>query len=114
MYEQEQQRNNEGAEAVEVGDIHLATAENADVVDQKREPLHDPPREGGGSGNQPSNTASTTEQHDASTANEHGECCEECKKTCKRNFWTEVLRAVVKISTIVLAAFGITSFSAED
>ena len=42
-----------------------------------------------------------------SPSNEHGECCEECKRTCKRNFWTEVLRTVVKIGTAVLAAFGL-------
>ena len=40
---------------------------------------------------------------------EHGECCEECKKTCKRHFWTEVLRTIVKVGTAVLAAFGIAS-----
>ena len=38
---------------------------------------------------------------------QHGECCDECKKTCKRNFWTEVLRTVVKVGTAVLAAFGL-------
>ena len=40
---------------------------------------------------------------------EHGECCEECKKTCKRHFWTEVLRTLVKVGTAVLAAFGLAS-----
>ena len=37
----------------------------------------------------------------------HGECCEECKKTCKRNFWTTVLQTIVKVGTAVLAAFGL-------
>ena len=45
---------------------------------------------------------------------EHGECCEECKKTCKRHFWTEVLRTIVKVGTAVLAAFGIASCIEED
>ena len=40
---------------------------------------------------------------------EHGECCEECKKTCKRNFWTEVLRTIVRVGTAVLAAFGLAN-----
>ena len=40
---------------------------------------------------------------------EHGECCDECKKTCKRNFWTEVLKTIVKVGTAVLAAFGLSS-----
>lgn len=41
---------------------------------------------------------------------EHGECCNECKSTCKRNFWTSVLNAIIKIATIVLAGFGLQSF----
>ncbi len=45
---------------------------------------------------------------------EHGECCEECKRTCKRNFWTEVLRTIVKIGTAVLAAFGLAKSTGED
>ena len=49
-----------------------------------------------------------------SPSNEHGECCDECKRTCKRNFWTEVLRTVVKIGTAVLAAFGLASGVADD
>lgn len=40
---------------------------------------------------------------------EHGECCDECKRTCKRHFWTEVLKTVVKIATAVMAAFGLAS-----
>lgn len=46
--------------------------------------------------------------------NEHGECCEECKKTCKRHFWTTVLQTLVKIGTAVLAAFGLASCIEDD
>ena len=42
------------------------------------------------------------------------ECCEECKKTCKRNFWTEVLRTIVKVGPAVLAAFGLSSCIGEN
>lgn len=42
------------------------------------------------------------------------ECCDECKKTCKRNFWTEVLKTVVKVATAVMAAFGLASCVEED
>ena len=42
------------------------------------------------------------------------ECCDECKRTCKRNFWTEVLRTVVKVGTAVLAALGLASGVTED
>ena len=42
------------------------------------------------------------------------DCFEECKKTCKRNFWTEVLRTLVKVGTAVLAAFGLASCVEED
>ena len=45
---------------------------------------------------------------------EHGECCDECKKTCKRHFWTEVLKTIVKVGTAVLAAFGLASCVEED
>ena len=45
---------------------------------------------------------------------QHSECCDECKRTCKRNFWTEVLRTVVKIGTAVLAALGLASGVADD
>ena len=34
--------------------------------------------------------------------------------TCRRNFWTTLLQAVVKVSTIILAAFGLQSFQSED
>ena len=46
--------------------------------------------------------------------NEHGECCEECKRTCKRNFWTTVLQTLVKVGTAVLAAFGLASCIEDD
>jgi len=38
----------------------------------------------------------------------------ECQRTCKRNFWTEILRTVFKVTTVVLAAFGVSSFASED
>ena len=44
----------------------------------------------------------------------HGECCDECKERCKRNFWAEVLRTVTKVAGVVLAAFGLSSFGADD
>ncbi len=48
-------------------------------------------------------------------SSEHGECCEECKKTCKRNFWTTVLQTIIKVGTAVLAAFGLAScISSEE
>ena len=47
------------------------------------------------------------EENNKTPSNEHGECCEECKRTCKRNFWTTVLQTIVKVGTAVLAAFGL-------
>ena len=49
-----------------------------------------------------------------SPSNVHGECCDECKRTCKRNFWTEVLRTIVKIGTTVLAALGLAKSGEGD
>jgi len=106
MYEQQQQTNGAEDQMAMAPDDPQNTPD-ADVVEQKREPLPDPPREGGGSGNQPGDD---TEGRGV----EHGECCEECKRTCKRNFWTSVLNAIIKVSTIVLAAFGIQSFGTDD
>ena len=53
------------------------------------------------------------EENNKTPSKEH-ECCEECKKTCKRHFWAEVLRTIVKVGTAVLAAFGIASCIEED
>lgn len=44
---------------------------------------------------------------------QHGECCDDCKRTCKRNFWTEVLKTVTKVAGVILAAMGLQSFE-ED
>ena len=44
----------------------------------------------------------------------HGECCDECRRSCKRQFWTELLKTVAKVAGVVLAAFGLQSFNAED
>jgi len=113
MYEQDKQGQfgqygqAEQEHALEVASDAAQNTPDADVVDQKREPLPDPPREGGGSAIQPDDDTD-------GRGVEHGECCEECKRTCKRNFWTSVLNAVIKVSTIVLAAFGIQSFGTDD
>ena len=34
------------------------------------------------------------ENKESPSTTERGECCEECKKTCKRHFWTEVLHTL--------------------
>ena len=49
----------------------------------------------------------TENKENPSTEKQHGECCDECKRTCKRNFWTTVLQTIVKVGTAVLAAFGL-------
>ncbi len=54
------------------------------------------------------------EENNKTPSNEHGECCEECKRTCKRNFWTTVLQTFIKVGTAVLAAFGLASGVADD
>lgn len=47
------------------------------------------------------------------TAPTHGECCEECKQTCKRSFWTQMLRSITKIATLLLAALGVNSINEQ-
>ncbi len=39
---------------------------------------------------------------------------DECKKTCKLHFWTEVLKTLVKVGTAVLAAFRLSSCIGKD
>ena len=39
---------------------------------------------------------------------------EDCQRTCRRHFWTELLRSVTKIAGIVLAAFGLSSFTEDS
>ena len=38
----------------------------------------------------------------------------ECRKTCRRHFWAELLKSVAKVAGVILAAFGLSSFDAED
>lgn len=52
-------------------------------------------------------------ESESSPTTEHGECCDECKRTCRRNFWTEVLRTFVKIGTAVMAAVGLGSWVSD-
>ena len=63
------------------------------------------PREEGAGG-----TGSKFQGFSGSNGAEHGECCDECRRTCKRNFWTEVLRTLVKVGTAVMAALGLSSW----
>ena len=55
----------------------------------------------------------TMNENNETPSKEH-ECCEECKRTCKRNFWTTVLQTFIKVGTAVLAAFGLASGISED
>ena len=38
----------------------------------------------------------------------------ECRRQCRRNFWTQLLTTVAKVAGVVLAAFGLQSFQTED
>ena len=38
----------------------------------------------------------------------------DCRRSCRRNFWIELLKTASKIAGVVLAAFGLSSFNAED
>ena len=39
---------------------------------------------------------------------------DECRKSCRRNFWIELFKTVAKVAGVVLAAFGLSSFNEED
>ena len=38
----------------------------------------------------------------------------ECRKSCRRNFWIELLKTASKIAGVILAAFGLSSFNEEN
>ncbi len=38
----------------------------------------------------------------------------ECRRTCRRHFWAELLKTIAKVAGVVLAAFGLSSFDQED
>ena len=38
----------------------------------------------------------------------------ECRKSCRRNFWIELLKTAGKIAGVILAAFGLSSFNEEN
>ena len=37
-----------------------------------------------------------------------------CRRSCRRNFWIELLKTAGKIAGVILAAFGLSSFNEEN
>ena len=42
------------------------------------------------------------------------EILDECRKSCRRNFWIELFKSAAKIAGVVLAALGLSSFNEEN
>ena len=38
----------------------------------------------------------------------------ECRKSCRRNLFVELLKTVAKVAGVILAAMGLSSFGEED
>ena len=38
----------------------------------------------------------------------------DCRRTCRRNLFVELLKTVAKIAGVILAAMGLSSFNEED
>ena len=38
----------------------------------------------------------------------------ECRKSCRRNLFVELLKTVAKVAGVILAAMGLSSFNEED
>ena len=38
----------------------------------------------------------------------------DCRRTCRRNLFVELLKTVTKIAGVILAAMGLSSFNEED
>ena len=38
----------------------------------------------------------------------------DCRRTCRRNLFVELLKTVAKVAGVILAAMGLSSFSEED
>ena len=39
---------------------------------------------------------------------------DECRKSCRRNLFVELLKTVAKVAGVILAAMGLSSFNEED
>ena len=39
---------------------------------------------------------------------------DECRKSCRRNLFVELLKTVAKVAGVILAAMGLSSFGEED
>ena len=39
---------------------------------------------------------------------------DECRKSCRRNLFVELLKTVAKVAGVILAALGLSSFGEED
>ena len=57
--------------------------------------------------------ASLSGQTDVSPEQREEIICE-CRRTCRRHFWTELIKTIAKIAGVILAAFGVSSFNQED
>ena len=60
--------------------------------------------------NNPSNTSNTSN----STAELEERIRRDCRRTCRRNLFVELLKTVAKVAGVILAAMGLSSFGEED
>ena len=70
--------------------------------------------EGGQSGaSDPSNSSNTSNSSNP-TAELEERVRTDCRRSCRRNFWIELLKTAGKIAGVILAAFGLSSFNEEN
>ena len=55
-----------------------------------------------------------TETHETDRAELEERVRADCRRSCRRNFWIELVKSAAKIAGVVLAALGLSSFNQED
>ena len=62
--------------------------------------------------------ATTSNSSNPSNPSEHDKLEErvrrDCRRTCRRNLFVELLKTVAKVAGVILAAMGLSSFGEED
>ena len=54
------------------------------------------------------------ETHETDCAELEERIRQDCRRSCRRNFWIELFKSAAKIAGVVLAALGLSSFNEED
>ena len=88
---------------------HPMDAENVTATQEAMAPTHV-----GRSGRERCRKASCDDESEQPGHKSREEILDECRKSCRRNFWIELFKSAAKIAGVVLAALGLSSFNEEN